>query len=195
MLGAYLSTDLRSWRVKLLLAPAALGTFCAQHNLPRNAVQRWMRESPRADGLSIAFGWFDQGGRCDPFWLLPQRETNSLQLLRSAQRFLLDFAEANRAFCDTLAEMKVGDGADDRDESESVLIDEDAFVDQAHEHHRARASAWCQGELQKWSRLHAPHWGNPLQLEGFYQSAPQSANSQRKTDRVWTSLFAGIAAS
>jgi hypothetical protein len=65
---------------------------------------------------------------------------------RAGQRVLFDFAAAHRGFCDTLAELTVGDGADDdaRDaERTAAAIDEDAFVDTAHEMQRVRAAQVC----------------------------------------------------
>jgi hypothetical protein len=67
---------------------------------------------------------------------------SQLFVTRAGQRVLIDFSCAHRAFCDTLAELTVGDGADDDGDAErtAAAIDEDAFVDAAHEMQRVRAA-------------------------------------------------------
>ena len=181
-LGAYLTTDLRSWRVQLLLAPVPVDAFCLQHSLPPAAVRRWMRAPHVASdatsasssvaaaraSLEIGFGWCDASGRADPFWVLHSAAASSLVLLRSAQRFLVDFAAAHRAFLDTLVELKVGDGADDDGSDDEAAIDEDSFVDAAHEMRRARAAVWVHAHLDEWAARHAPHMHNPLRVDGMY---------------------------
>lgn len=76
-------------------------------------------------------------------------------MTRAGQRVLFDFSCAHRAFCDTLAELTVGDGADDDGDATrtAAAIDEDAFVDAAHEMQRVRAAQVCM------CRKSAQHYG------------------------------------
>ncbi len=146
-LGAYLALDLRSWRVQLLLAPMDVGAFCAREELPLACVQTWIRRPPTDD--CIGLGFHDRTGP-DPFWLVrqpctgpsssPSAPTSLLCLTRAAQFFMREFSRHHRPFLDTLLEFKVGDGADDDREFDAVGIDDDFFVDAAHELKRVQAA-------------------------------------------------------
>ncbi len=128
--------------------------------------------------VEVGFGWFDGHGRCDPFWVSPRSQSTAssasasssssssssspapsqLFVTRAGQRVLFDFSCAHRAFCDTLVELTVGDGADDDGDAErtAAAIDEDAFVDAAHEMQRVRAAqVLCRDSVQHLQTWHA----------------------------------------